>query len=185
MLDPHIRAALMDRLASADPEAVVFHELPLSRGDRRADVVAVNGVIAGFEIKSERDSLARLTGQADRYDDVCEYMTVVVARRHLPHARATVPRRWGIVVAEPDLYGIRLRDVRKPRRNGRLDKRALVRLMWRTECARALRNVGRRLPPRTLALHLWAELDKLPMATVLREVRAALKRRAGESSGRT
>jgi hypothetical protein len=179
VLDPQIRAALMDWLASDDPDAIVFHELPLARGNGRADVVAVNGVISGYEIKSERDSLIRLVGQIENYSGVCEFMTVIVAKRHLRHARTTVPRRWGIVVADVGRTGVELRPIRKPQRNANLDKSALIRLMWRSECSRALRNNGVQMPRNALALHLWRELEKFPLRRLLYEVRSALKRRAG------
>src|SRR5689334_18909683 len=81
--DKDIRSALVSHLRRTDPEVVIFHELPLSRGERRADVVAINGVLAGYEIKSDGDSLDKLKAQASEYESVFEYVTVVLARRHL------------------------------------------------------------------------------------------------------
>lgn len=43
-----------------DPETVVINELDVCFGNAIIDVVAVNGEIYGFEIKSEQDSLERL-----------------------------------------------------------------------------------------------------------------------------
>jgi hypothetical protein len=185
VLDPHIRAVLVAKLRADDPSAVIFQEQPLSRSERRADVVAVNGSICGYEIKSERDSLARLAGQADHYAGVCEYMTVVLARRHLRRARCTVPAQWGIMVAEPAPEGLTLRSVRRARRNRRLDTEALIRLLWRDECVRVLRNNGVRVKRNALVIDLWASMALLPPRTLLREVRDALKARGGTGSDST
>src|SRR5437773_2095115 len=80
MLDGDIRKALVERLNREDPSAAIFHELPLLRGKGRADIAAVNGVLAGYEIKSERDTLRRIVAQRNHYDSVFDVVVIVVAR---------------------------------------------------------------------------------------------------------
>lgn len=72
IFDKEIRSAMIQHASAADPEAALFHELNLSRCLRRADLIAVNGVISGYEIKSERDRLSRLEGQPQAYAGICE-----------------------------------------------------------------------------------------------------------------
>jgi hypothetical protein len=180
--DRHIRAALVEHLRQKDPTAAILHELPLSRGERRADVAYVNGVLAGYEIKSDGDSLARLGGQAQEYATVFEYMTMVVARRHLHAVRQMVPRAWGILLAEPTAEGVVFRHVRQPRKNTGQRRDVLVRLMWKEECVRALRAQGIKVSRQASVIDLWPMLEALPMASLCGYVRDALKGRDGSGS---
>lgn len=178
MLDPQIRVALASRIQAADANAALFHELPLRRGAGRADVAAVNGALAGFEIKSERDSLRRLARQVPLYDATFEYATIVVATTHLRRVRYTVPTTWGIKVAEWRADGPIFRDVRSPkRRTSTLDPNALVRLMWKRECITALRNCGLEASAQTPVRGLWEAMASQPLSRVLEEVRRALRSR--------
>jgi hypothetical protein len=179
LLDPHIRAAIIYLLHRDDPSAVVFEELPLARGDRRADIVSVNGVISGYEIKSQRDSLLRLIGQAECYAQVCEYMNLIVASRHFKRARRILPKSWGLSIIEEHPKGVCVRGVRKAHRNSQLNKESLIRILWRNECARALRNNGILVSKDTLVADIWEKLSLFPLPTVLNEVRTALKSRCG------
>jgi hypothetical protein len=176
ILDRHIRGALVNYLRLSDPSAAIFHEVPLGRGERRADVVSVNGHIAGFEIKSERDSLARLKGQAVRYDSVCEYSTIVVAPKHLKQVREMIPSAWGILVTDGDAT-VALNRVRTARPNRNLDKWSLIRLMWKSECVGALRRRNRSIRADLPVIAYWEALNLLPMSFVIGEVRTALKKR--------
>ncbi len=60
--DSDIRAVLRSRLFLKHPDeadTVVIEELGLCRGQVRVDVAVVNGLLHGYEIKSDRDSLRR------------------------------------------------------------------------------------------------------------------------------
>ena len=175
--DRQIRAALVEHLRAKDASAAILHELPLRRGEHRADVAYVNGVLAGYEIKSDGDSLARLPGQVDGYESVFEYSTVVIAPRHLKATREVVPKRWGIMVVEVSPNGLWLRDVRQPKRNQQVDRRAVVRLLWKEECVAALRSQGIRVNHDDLVSEIWPKVEALPIRTLCNCVRTALKAR--------
>jgi hypothetical protein len=177
MRDRHIRAALVDYLRERDPTAAVLHELPLYRGARRADVACVNGVLAGYEIKSEVDSLARLGGQADEYSRIFEYMTVVIAPQHLRSIRRRIDNRWGIWTVHASGTELAFLQVRQPRRNSRLDKHRLGRLLWKPECLRILRTHGINVARNALISELWDALELLPTQVLCAHVRNALKAR--------
>ena len=50
-----------------EADTVVIEELGLCRGQVRVDVAVVNGLLHGYEIKSDRDSLRRLGVQVEVY----------------------------------------------------------------------------------------------------------------------
>lgn len=182
--DKHIRAALVAYLREKDSAACIFHELPLSRGERRADIVSVNGSLAGYEIKSDGDSLARLSDQAQTYAAVFEYMTLVVARRHIAGVRRLVPRQWGIMEVVSSSLGVHFKHVRKPSQNRSIDCKVLLRLLWKDECLRILKAHGERADRNSPIIEIWSRLEKMPACALLADVRNALKARGGSEFGR-
>ncbi len=63
MNDYNIRNELKRRLAARyaeDSDTIILDELRLRHGAARIDVALVNGIIHGFELKSEKDTLKRL-----------------------------------------------------------------------------------------------------------------------------
>jgi hypothetical protein len=177
MVDGEIRLALFASLRSLDPEAVLYQELPLSRGDGRADCVSVNGSLHGYEIKSERDSLARLSRQVNEYDRVFEFCTLVVEKRHLRAARNIIPSRWGISLAIKQDAQVKIEPTRKASRNSKFDRQSVMQLLWKHELVAALRNHNIKRSINTPIADLWSDFSKLPKRTITAEVRAALKRR--------
>lgn len=131
--DPEIRAALLERLYRHhdDERDVVFiEELGLCRGQVFVDVTVVNGILHGYEIKSDRDNLRRLIGQSSLYGGVLDRATLVVGPRHAAAAVAAVPSWWGILIAESADGEIHFQQVRNGQLNPSRDPRALVELLW-------------------------------------------------------
>lgn len=181
--DLDIRRELLDRLRdehSADlADTLILDELGICQGERRVDVAVINGSIAGFEIKSERDTLARLTHQRDAYGLVFDEMTLVVSACHVNAARRLVPMWWGILVATGRRGDVTFRLKRRPKRNRCTSDYAVAQLLWRNEVLALLEKRslagGLRSKPRT---HLWRALVAAMDPTELRrEVRDQLRAR--------
>lgn len=66
-------------------------------GTCKADVVVLNGTSTAYEIKSERDSLARLQNQLSNYRKVFATVNVVVSPLHLHDVLAEVPDDVGVI----------------------------------------------------------------------------------------
>jgi hypothetical protein len=113
-----------------EPDTVVVDELGLCRGSVRVDVAAVNGILHGYEIKSDRDSLHRLDGQVEVYSKVLDRATLVVGPRHIETASQMVPDWWGILLVQGEAEAPTLKMVRRGRKNRGVDARALVELLW-------------------------------------------------------
>lgn len=141
--DTDLRQALRARLKGEQPEwALVLDELGLNHGDVRVDVAVLNGLLHGFELKSERDTLDRLPRQVSAYSAVLDFASLVVAPRHLNAGRTLVPEWWGLVEATTDLGGVQLREQRSPRRNPSVDALARAHLLWRDEALELLEQAG-------------------------------------------
>ncbi|MBN1529478.1 MAG: sce7726 family protein [Thermoleophilaceae bacterium] len=184
MVDRDIRAALDGVLQAAhddDPETLVLDELGVCEGEARVDLAVINGAIAGFEIKSDRDTLTRLPRQVVAYNRVFDYVTIIVGERYRRSARSLVPRWWGIMLASDADDGVELAPVRQARRNRAVEPYAVAQLLWREEALKLLEVYdlagGVRSKPRHV---LWRRLaGELSGDVLAREVRERLRARAG------
>lgn len=174
-----LRAYLLARCAG-EADTALIEELGLCRGQVRIDLAVVNGLLHGFEIKSDRDSLRRLPSQAEVYSRVFERMTLVVGVRHLTEAMEVVPDWWGILRIDQRRAGLAFRVVHRGRRNPARDPRALVELLWRDEALSLLaaRDAARGVRGRPRSL-VWDRLcEHLDLTEIAATVCAALKVRA-------
>ncbi|MDR5820809.1 sce7726 family protein [Caballeronia sp. LZ043] len=66
-------------------------------GSCKADLVILNGTATVYEIKSERDSLARLASQVENYKRVFAKVNVIASENHIEGVLATVPDDVGVM----------------------------------------------------------------------------------------
>ena len=122
------------------PETVLIDELGIRQGSARVDVAVVNGQLHGYEIKSDRDSLRRLSSQADLYNQVFDRLTLVCADRHVSQALRIIPSWWEVIKVVPTDDCPTFTVVRRGHKNPHKDVRALVELLWRQEAVALLRE---------------------------------------------
>ncbi|WP_163552046.1 sce7726 family protein [Candidatus Frankia alpina] len=177
--DRTIRAALVTALA-VESDGRVRHELDVAAC--RVDVAVVGAAeLTGYEIKSDRDSLRRLTGQATAYGTVLDRVTLVATGRHLDHAAALVPDWWGLTLAAAD-ETVTLTEVRPAGRNGEVDPVALAGLLWAEEARTLLRLRGQRRGIARMPrgrLHA-AVAEAYPLNDLRREIRRLLQARPAD-----
>ena len=146
--DAEIRPALRSKILGDygdEQDTVLIEELGLSRGRVRVDMALVNGHIHGFEIKSDRDSLKRLAGQAEIYCKVFDHMTMVTGKRHLNEVLESLPPWWSVLQIVQKAGVIWFKSHRKGKRNPKRDPRTLVELLWLDDAIALLeqRNLAR------------------------------------------
>lgn len=169
-----------------DPDTLVLDELGLCYGMARVDVVVVNGRMHGYEIKSDRDTLERLPGQAQIYSNVLDRVTLVVGEGHAEHARELIPEWWGIKVARSGpRRAVHFHEERSPAMNPAIDPVAVAALLWCGELTDVLASKnavrGLRGKARDILTRRLAEL--LPLEELRAVVREKLKVRTGWRSG--
>lgn len=181
--DSEIRSVLRSRLSrkhAYESRTVFIEELGLCRGQVRVDLSVVNGLLHGYEIKSDRDSLRRLNGQVELYGKVFDRATLVVGDRHLPDILDMLPKWWGILLVQHSDRGLKFKAVRKPQNNPNRDPRSLVELLWFDDALALLekRNAARgfRGKPRWIVWDRVCELCSIN--EIARAVRGHLKARA-------
>lgn len=184
MRDADVRRILRDHLQATQivgHDARLVEELGLCKGSIRADIAVVNGILKGYEIKSEKDTIARLKTQASVYSQVFDTVTLVVAERHLNKAMRLVPDWWGIEVAslEKSSATVKLEPLRNEQLNSEVDACKLVQLLWRDEVLSILQNTGAApaLSSKPRA-YLWRSLaESMPLCDLKSAVRLTLKNR--------
>ncbi len=181
--DVEVRPILRQHILTentSEVETTVLEELGLCRGQSRVDLVAVNGIMHGFEIKSDRDSLRRLQNQVGFYSGVFDCATVVVGKHHLTKTIDIVPSWWGVLLILASPSGPRIEIMRRGKNNPKRDPRSLVELLWRDEAIALLdqRDASRgiRSKPRSV---IWDRVcEHFDVDEIAAEVRARLKTRA-------
>lgn len=180
--DTDIRLALLPQLRvmyAAEPQTIFIEELGICQGRARIDIAVINGVIHGYEIKSDRDSLRRLSGQVEIYSKVVDRATIVVGNRHLAEALASVPDWWGVLQIEETSRRVSFKPIRKGHNNPQIEARSLVELLWLDDAINLLTQRGAargiRSKPRRMA---WDRIcERLALDEIAEAVRARLRAR--------
>jgi len=137
-----IRSALKKLLTNRhaqDKKVRIIEELGVQHGTARVDIAVVNGIMHGYEIKSDQDTLQRLPRQMEVFNSVFNKITLVVGKNHLYQAINIVPEWWGIMVAKINNNGsVIFNLIRGEEFNKNQDSVSIARLLWREEALRIL-----------------------------------------------
>lgn len=182
MRDKDIRAAVRVKLAGLhqhDPSTCIVEEMGVWAGTVRIDIAVINGEMAGYELKSDRDTLTRLPNQAEYYSRVFNKLTLVVAPRHLQKSISIIPDWWGIICAEDFEGEVKLSPVRDNKINPAPDAYLIAELLRKDEAIKILDEFqlakGWR-SKRVKAIHQRLA-NELPIDLLSMKVRNSLKSR--------
>lgn len=181
--DPLIRAGVHSKLLKrhhANPHTLVVEELGLEHGKSRVDVAVINGLIHGYEIKSDADDLSRLPHQIEIFSRVLDKLTIVTGDRLVSRCELALPPWCGIVRCNVGPRGgTNFQTIRPARQNVGVEQLSVLMLLWRNEAIDALRNRG--YPPSLLRRSrevLYSELaEQLSCHEVRRLVTQTIKAR--------
>lgn len=182
MRDTDIRQVLLSSLQRKHRKSrntLLIEELALCQGDARVDLAVINGCIHGYEIKSERDTLSRLSGQREIYNKVLDRVTVVGSTCHVSKIEKMVPSWWGLCDAHMEKGKLKIQEVRPCSINMDVDPNSVVQLLWREEALFILkeRNLHKGLASKSRKV-LWERIvECLPTHEVRAVVREKIKSR--------
>jgi len=145
MRDSDVRMALRHKLQckhAHDRSTRIVEEMGIWSGAVRIDMAVINGQLAGFELKSDSDTLLRLPYQIEIYGKVFDRVTLVVGRKLYAEAIECIPHWWGCVLAEMKNDKVVLQPKRRARRNPGLDAHVLAQLLWKDEAVAILEKRG-------------------------------------------
>lgn len=136
LTDFDIRLKLIEKIKKENKgkEYRVVEEFVICDGLARTDVALVNGILHGYEIKSDFDSLDRLPNQIICYDSTFDKNTIVVGEKFADKIQKHVPQHWGIEVAYINRFGnITIKRLRTPKSNKNVNVGSLLDLLWNPE----------------------------------------------------
>ncbi len=132
--DKEIRESLIHYLENASklPKRII-EELRVHNGNAIADVVAIHNYAHCYEIKSDKDSIARAVKQSHYYDLAFQEVTLVTTQKHLSKAIDRMPPYWGIIIAKTVNSRIVLSHFRSSSPSPNFDKRLALLTLWKSE----------------------------------------------------
>lgn len=148
LTDAQIRPALFDYYETLGERLRIMEEFPLKeryqrKAHSRVDALLVWDGLTGFEIKSDRDSLARLPMQIKYYTRYCDSNYIVVGSKYLERVQEEVPENWGIIHAYRQEDGtVKLEFLREAIRAPRNRLRTQLKLLWRAELIAIVKKHG-------------------------------------------
>ncbi len=181
MRDADVRRAVKNHLNALhkdDTDTLIVEEMGVWAGTVRIDIAVINGSLAGFELKSDRDTLARLPAQAELYSRVFDEVTLVVGKRHIDKAAGMIPVWWGIVKAEQD-GDLLLNVIRPAMRNPSPEPYLVAELLRKDEAVAILEKYDLAHGWRSKRIKAVHErlAHELPFTVLAEQVRATLKAR--------
>lgn len=147
MLDRDIRAYLNNtylRKYREDNCSCVVEEMGLCDHTARIDIGVINGQLVGYEIKSDRDTLNRLPGQLEVYNQVFDRITVICGPKHLGKLQAflTEQPHVGILVTQKPHGVWELTPVREASQNPHRSSYMIASMLWQEEAKALLVELG-------------------------------------------
>ncbi len=179
--DKLIRAALIQDLAEdyKDQDVRIIEELGILHGSARVDIAVVNGIIHGYELKSDLDTLNRLPDQMKFYNSVFDQITLVVGTNHLHEAIKIVPEWWGIMVAKTLSDEVCFYEIRDAEENPLKQSVPTASLLWRNEALSILekRNQAKGVRSKSRDVIYERLASVLDTETLRKEIRTCLATR--------
>lgn len=142
--DPDMREILFETYENTGERLRIFEELVI--GKSRADAILVKeNEILGFEIKSDKDSLVRLTTQVKNYERFCDKCYIVTGVHYIDRIEEAVPKHWGIYdIAKDENGNLHIEMFREAERNPKerptIKLKNQMNLLWRSELIRIVKT---------------------------------------------
>ena len=103
--DKQIRDPLYSFIESASNRIRILEELRIDNS--RADLLVVtDGILTGYEVKSDLDSYTCLKTQTADYSRFCDYCYAVIGRSHQQGILERIPEFWGVLVVVAVATGV-------------------------------------------------------------------------------
>lgn len=181
MQDSDIRKLLHPYLKKENKkykDTIIVDEFDLCSGLSRIDIAVVNGVIHGYEIKSEEDTLNRLPNQINYYNRSLERISIITNKSHLKQVKELVPNWWGVLTVKMDGKKNIITELRKAKSNPQIDTDSLLQILWKEELVAIVDkyeiDISVHLNKRKIRESIS---NSLTISFISQEVRSALKSR--------
>ncbi|OGU40367.1 MAG: hypothetical protein A2315_00375 [Ignavibacteria bacterium RIFOXYB2_FULL_35_12] len=181
MQDADIRKLLhpyLERKNRKYKDTIIVDELDLCSGLSRIDIAVINGIIHGYEIKSEEDTLNRLPNQISYYNKSLEKITIATNKSHIKKIDKFVPEWWGLILITDKDKQKRIIELRQARTNPLLNNLSLLQILWKNELISVSNKYNIKISCQSNKRKLRESIANCLDTSILsQEVRTALKSR--------
>lgn len=151
--------ARLPRLVRSASRRFLVEEMEVCAGRARIDLAVIADRLIGIEIKGPKDSVSRLSGQAQAYSECFDQVVLIVHDSLAAEAQRLIPDWWGLVTGQQIDGRIQYRFVRRLSRNPSLNLDRVLALLWREEIDSLLSDlVGSNARPRATKKSIRAQL---------------------------
>lgn len=137
-----IKAKILEKLlrdGKIQKESLIFNEMNLSGKARRLDLAYITrGEMVAIEVKSEKDSLSRLSGQLDEYLKYFDRVVVVAASRFTNEIISLAHSEVEVL----EISGDEFKTIRRGRKIKAISKESYLSLMTKREVSILARMAG-------------------------------------------
>jgi hypothetical protein len=159
-------------------DTIIVDEFDLCSGLSRIDIAVVNGVIHGYEIKSEEDTLNRLPNQIIYYNKSLEKISIATNKSHLEKIREFVPKWWGLLIVKNDGKKNIITELRRAKNSPLLNSQSLLQILWKDELTSIIDKYNIIISHHSNKRKLREGISStLNISVISQEVRSALKSR--------
>ena len=163
-------------------DAVLINEMVVGGFSRRADIALANGKLMVFEIKSDFDTLRRLPGQLEAYQQRFDKVTIVTTPRFAKEVADSSCKTVEILEASVNASGqATLRTVRRGKTREIRTKALLASFLTKVDIVTMLKASGITASTNQARDDLLAAIEKLSIKDVRASVLMAIKARYKKS----
>lgn len=181
MRDIDIREPLIEKIKQQNlgHDHRIIPEMAICDGRSRVDIAVANGNLYGYEIKSDADTLERLSAQGDCYNKTFDKVFIVVGSKYQNVISEYIPDWWGIYVAYYDRrQRVVLKECRRGKKNKNISSESLLELLWREEIESLLKDYGfKSLSGKNRRVLRKMAAENIPLSSIRDFTRETLKKR--------
>jgi len=133
LLDKDIRDIFTTHHAKRYPKSNLLSEVRINNGLAIADLVSIGiKTTHCYEIKSDKDKIARVLEQSKSFDIVFTKISLITTLTHYKKALDIIPSYWGIIVVS-NTSGNKVHYCRKATYSPYFSKQKVLHTLWRDE----------------------------------------------------
>jgi hypothetical protein len=129
------------KIHKKDNSTIVVDEMCINNSSVRADVVAINGELHCFEIKSDVDTFKRLENQMNNYLEIFDKIYFITTEKHITKITNVLPDCVGVYVIQKKNRNISFEEFKKPLLNGARNTFKVLNLLWNVELKHLIKSL--------------------------------------------
>lgn len=111
-------------------DAILINEFTVDKAERRVDIALITeNYFEAFEIKSEADSLSRLSGQTSKYLEYFDKVTIISAKKHSNRIQDLLNENIGLW----EINNNKFKVIKRGRKKTVKEKQKIINLMTASE----------------------------------------------------